>query len=47
MEVADGMHVGQSQGAGNMSRDAGALSECVMNTLMTPDRTAIQVPSFG
>ena len=28
MEVMDGMYVGQSQGFGGMSGDAGALPEC-------------------
>ena len=28
MEVVDGVHVGQSQGVGRLSGDAGALSEC-------------------
>ena len=28
MEVMDDMHVGQSQGAGRMSGDAGALPDC-------------------
>ena len=28
MEVVDGLHAGQSQGVGVMSRDAGASPEC-------------------
>ena len=28
MEVADGMHWGQSQGVGRMSGDAGAFPKC-------------------
>ena len=47
MEVVDGMHAGQSQGVGRMSGDAGALPECVVRALMTPDHTTFQVRSSG
>ena len=40
-------HAEQSQVVGRMSGDAGAFSECVGNTLITPDRTTIQVRSSG
>ena len=35
------------EGVGRMSGDAGALSECDMKTLITPDHTAIQVGCSG
>ena len=47
MELVLGKHVGQSQVVGRMSGDAGAFPECVGNTLITPDRTTIQVRSSG
>ena len=40
-------HAVQSQVVGRMSGDAGAFPECVGNTLITPDRTTIQVRSSG
>ena len=40
-------HAGQSQVVGRMSGDAGAFPESVGNTLITPDRTTIQVRSSG
>ena len=43
MELVFGRHAGQSQVAGRMSGDAGAFPECVGNTMITPDRTTIQV----
>ena len=46
MEVMVGMHAGQG-GAHHMSGDAGAFSECKVNTLMTPDHTAFQVHNSG
>ena len=42
-----GKHAGQSQVVGRMSGDTGAFPECVGNTLITPDRTTIQVRSSG
>ena len=47
MELVLGRHAGQSQVVGRRSGDAGAFSECVGNTLITPDRTTIQVRSSG
>ena len=47
MEVVFGKHAGQSQVVGHMSGDAGAFPECAGNTLITPDRTTIQVRSSG
>ena len=47
MELVLGKHAGQSQVVGRMSRYAGAFLECVGNTLITPDRTTIQVLSSG
>ena len=47
MELVLGRHAGQSQVVGRMSGDAGAFPECVENTLITPDRTTIQVRSSG
>ena len=47
MELVFGKHAGQSQVVGRMSGDAGAFPECVGNTLITPDRTTIQVRSSG
>ena len=47
MEVLVGMHAGQSQWVGRMSGDAGEYPECEVNTLITPDRTTIQVRSSG
>ena len=47
MELVFGKHVGQSQVVGRMSGDAGAFPEYVGNTLITPDRTTIQVRSSG
>ena len=47
MELVLGKHAGQSQVVGRMSGDAGAFPECVGNTLITPDRTTIQVRSSG
>ena len=37
----------KARGVGRMSGDAGAFPECEVNTLITPDRTIIQVRSFG
>ena len=34
-------------GGGRMSGDAGALPECEVKTLMTPDNIAVQVHSSG
>ena len=45
MELVLGRHAGQSQVVGRMLGDAGAFPECVGNTLITPDRTTIQVRS--
>ena len=45
MELVLGEHAGH--GHGRMSGDAGAFPECVGNTLITPDRTTIQVRSSG
>ena len=47
MELALGRHAGQSQGGWSQSGDTGAFPECVGNTLITPDRTTIQVRSSG
>ena len=47
MELVLGRHAGQSQVVGRMSGDAGAFPECVGNTVITPDRTTIQVRSSG
>ena len=47
MELVLGKHAGQSQVVDRMSGDAGASPECVENTLITPDRTTIQVRSSG
>ena len=47
MELVHGKHAGQSQVVGRMSGDAGAFPECVGHTLITPDRTTIQVRSSG
>ena len=47
MELVLGKHAGQSQVVGRMSGDAGAFPECVGNTVITPDRTTIQVRSSG
>ena len=47
MELVLGKHAGKSQVVGRMSGDAGAFPECVGNTLITPDRTTIQVRSSG
>ena len=47
IELVFGKHAGQSQVHGRMSGDAGAFPECVGYTLMTPDRTTIQVRSSG
>ena len=47
MELVLGRHAGQSQVVARMSGDAGAFPECVGNTLITPDRTTIQVRSSG
>ena len=44
MELVLGKHAGRSQVVGRMS---GAFSECVGNTLITPDRTTIQVHCSG
>ena len=46
-ELVFGRHAGQSQVVGIMSGDARAFPECVGNTLITPDRTTIQVRSSG
>ena len=43
MEVVDGMHVGQSQGVGRMSANAGTLRECEVKTFMAPGHTVFQV----
>ena len=47
MELVLGKHAGQSLVVDRMSGDAGAFPECVGNTLITPDRTTIQVRSSG
>ena len=47
MELVLGRHAGQSQMVGRMSGDAGAFPECVWNTLITPDRTTVQVRYSG
>ena len=47
MEVVVGRHTGQSQGVDRMSGDAGALSECGVKTLMTPDHTAFLISNSG
>ena len=47
MELVLGTHAGQSLVVGRMSGDTGAFPECVGNTLITPDRTTIQVRSSG
>ena len=46
MEVVVGKHAGQSQGS-RMSGDAVAFPECEVNTLITPNRSTIQVSSSG
>ena len=38
---------GTMPGVGSMSEDARAFPECAVNTLITPDRTTIQVRSSG
>ena len=47
MELVFGKHAEQSQVVGRMSGLAGAFSDCVGNTLITPDRTTIQVRCSG
>ena len=47
IELVLGRHAGQSHVVGRMTGDAGAFPECVGNTLITPDRTTIQVRSSG
>ena len=47
MKLVLGRHAEQSQVVCRMSGDAGAFAECVGNTLITPDRTTIQVRSSG
>ena len=47
MELVLGNHAGQSQLVGRMSGDAAAFPDCVGNTLITPNRTTIQVRSSG
>ena len=47
MELVLGRHAGHSHVVGRMSGDAGAFPECVGNTLITPDRTTINVRSSG
>ena len=47
MEVVVGRHAGQIQGVGRMSGDAGSFPECEVNTLITPNRSTIQVRSSG
>ena len=47
MELVFGRHAGQSQVVCRKSGDAVAFPECVGNTLMTSDRTTIQVRSSG
>ena len=47
MEMVVGRHAGQCQGVGRISGDAGAFPECEVNTLITPDRTIIQVRRSG
>ena len=47
MELVLGKHAGQSQVVGRMSGDALVFQEFVGNTLITPDRTTIQVRSSG
>ena len=46
-ELVLSKHARQSLVVGRMSGDAGAFPECVGNTLITPDRTTIQVGSSG
>ena len=41
MEMVVGEYFGQRQGVDHMSRDAGALPGCEVDTLMTVDRTAV------
>ena len=47
IELVLGRYAVQSHVVGRMSGDAGAFPECVGNTLITPDRTTIQVRSSG
>ena len=47
MELVFGKHAEQSQVVGLMSGLAGAFPDCVGNTLITPDRTTIQVRCSG
>ena len=47
MEVVDGKHARQNQRVGRMSGDAGALTDCEVNTLMIPDHTDFQLRSSG
>ena len=47
MELVIGKHAGQSLVGGRMTGDAGEFPVCVGNTLITPDRTTIQVRSSG
>ena len=47
MELVFGKHAEQSQVVGRMSGLAGAFPDCVGNTLITPDRTTIQVRCSG
>ena len=47
MEVVVDNHAGKKHGVGRMSGDAGAFPECVVNTLIMPDRTTIQMRSSG
>ena len=47
IELVVGMDAGQSLVVGRIKGDSGAFPECVGNTLITPDRTTIQVRSSG
>ena len=47
MEVVVVKHAGQSHEFLRMSQDAGALPECKVNTLITPDHTTIQLRRSG
>ena len=47
MEVVVGRQPGQSHEVGRMSGYAGALPECEMKIMITPNDTAIQVSSSG
>ena len=47
IEVVIDKHAQQSNWVDRMSGDAEAFSECEVNTLITPDRTTIQVCNSG